>query len=663
MKVDIIIPIYNQLSHLKKCLESVLNHSHKVTYCLYLIDDSSDGKTNSFLKSLISKYNHVILARNHKNLGFLQSCNRGITLSDAPYILLLNSDVIVTPNWLERLLTCAESDPKIAAVNPVTNHASNIDIPIVPGANFLGMDWYIKQNSHCNYPDVVTGVGFCWLLRRSALEEVGVFDEIYDRGYCEDSDLCMRLIQKGYRTVIADNVYVYHKGGASFKQQRQTAYIKNRQIFDQRWSQEYQKQYEAFLKANPLKSIRLLFQPLKKRWSPIEFLKKTVPDLKYYWTNSQFLRLGKKTLKTVLHLPQAKREIAIPEFVNKFTRPKRLQVTYFLPGMSVTGGTLSVIQLVNELILLGIEARIVTFKVDPEIYDWQLLTQPIILQTFSEVLEYFPYSDIAVATLWTTAPTVARLVQSERVKTGVYYIQDYESWFYSEDDPKREQVKQTYPLISHRIVKSDWLANLLAEEGYATNKICLGMDLGVFYPRDITRSNCPSILAMVRQDTPRRGSPYVIKGLELVKNSIPQAEIILFGDDQLNSGNIPFSYRDEGVISDRDHLATLYSEADIFLDGSNFQGFGRGALEAMACGTACVLTDVGGVSEYAKHRQNCLLVPPKEPQQFAKSIIELIQNPQLKQRLIYQGFQTVAQYCHKREAKETLAYFQTLLAF
>lgn len=663
MKVDIIIPIYNQLSYLKNCIQAVLKHSHPKTYDLYLVDDGSDSETNAFLQSLFDQDERIILVRNPQNLGFLRSCNRGICLGNSPYIVLLNSDVIVTPNWLDRLLNCAESDPKIAAVNPLTNYASNLDIPIAQGANFYSMDWYIQLNSYYNYPDVVTGVGFCWLLRRSALEKVGIFDEIYDRGYCEDSDLCMRLIQKGYRTVIADNVYVYHKGGASFKQQRQTAYIKNRQIFDQRWSQEYQKQYEAFLEENPLKQTKLLFQPLRKRWSPIDFLKKTVPGLKYYWSNRQFLKLGKETLKTFIHLPQAKREIAIPKFVAKFTRPRCLQVTYFLPGMSVTGGTLSVIQLVNELILLGIEARIVTFNVEPEVYNWQLLTQPIILPTFSEVLKYFPYSDIAVATLWTTAPTIAKLVHLQRIKKGVYYLQDYESWFYTENDPQREKVKQTYSLISDRIVKSDWLANLLTEDGYETYKIRLGMDLGVFYPRDITRSNCPSILAMVRQNTPRRGSPYVIKALELVKNSIPQAEIILFGDDQLNSGNIPFSYRDEGVISDRDHLATLYSEADIFLDGSNFQGFGRGALEAMACGTACVLTDVGGVSEYAKHRQNCLLVPPKEPQQFAKSIIELIQNPQLKQRLIYQGFQTVAQYCHKREAKETLAYFQTLLAF
>lgn len=660
MKLDIILPIYNQLSHVKECLNSIVKYDFSLVNIIYIINDESDQYTSNFLYDFAKTNTQTILYSNPKNRGFLISINQGIALGNSPYLILLNSDVIVTPNWLNRLLACIESDPKIAAVNPITNHASNINIPIAPGANFYSMDWFIEANSLCSYPDVVTGVGFCWLLRRSALEAVGVFDEIYDRGYCEDSDLCMRLTQKGYRTVIADNVYVYHKGGASFKQERQASYQKNRKIFDQSWSQEYQQQYEAFLEANPLQPIRNLFQPLQERWSPIDFLKNKVSNIQNYWNNHQLIDVGKETLKSLIHLPKAKREIVVPEYVAKLTPPNRLQVTYFLPGMSLTGGTLSVIQLVNELILLGIEARIVTLHVDPEVYDWKLLTQPIIFRTSSELLENFPYSDIAVATLWTTAPTISQLVKAGRVQVGVYYIQDYESWFYSPTDPQREQVKQTYPLLSHRIVKSDWLRNLLKKDGYETKKILLGMDLDIFYPRDVIQSQFPKILAMVRQNTPRRGFPYVIQALEKLKKVIPQAEIILFGDDILNFQDIPFSFRNEGIISDRDQLARLYSEADVFLDGSNFQGFGRGGLEAMACGTVCVLTNVGGVREYAKHRENCLLVPPQQPQKFTEAIMELLKNSELKKHLVSQGLITVTRYSHKYEVQKTLAYFKEI---
>ena len=98
----------------------------------------------------------------------------------------------------------------------------------------------------------------------------------------------------------------------------------------------------------------------------------------------------------------------------------------------------------------------------------------------------------------------------------------------------------------------------------------------------------------------------------------------------------------------------------MFLDGSDFQGFGRTALEAMACGTACVLTNVGGVSEYAIEGENCLLVPPQKPESFGKAIIRLLRDDCLRQRLVKSGLKTVKAYCQKREAKETLAFFSEL---
>ena len=87
----------------------------------------------------------ISLHRNSENLGFVKSCNIGIGHGQSPYVVIINSDVIVTPDWLSRLLRCAESDPYIALVNPFTNHASNINISMVPGANFYGMDEFLRN--------------------------------------------------------------------------------------------------------------------------------------------------------------------------------------------------------------------------------------------------------------------------------------------------------------------------------------------------------------------------------------------------------------------------------------------------------------------------------------------------------------------------------------
>ncbi len=165
---------------------------------------------------------------------------------------------------------------------------------------------------------------------------------------------------------------------------------------------------------------------------------------------------------------------------------------------------------------------------------------------------------------------------------------------------------------------------------------------------------------MARPRTPRRGFHHVKEALVQVKEAMPEVEIVLFGDD-LSKQEISFDYRYEGIITDQDRLAELYSSADVFLDGSDFQGFGRTALEAMGCGAACVLTDVGGVSEYARNEKNCLLVRPKRPDQFANAIIRMLKDSRLRNQLVQEGFETVKAYCCKREAKQTQAFFQRLI--
>ncbi len=656
---DVVLSVFNGLAYVKNCIDSFLKYTGDCDYNLYIVDDCSDSYTKKFLEQRARENTNVILHRNEHNLGFIRSCNYGIKQGSAPYVVLVNSDVVFTSGWLSRLIKCAESDPLIASVNPFANYASNINIDLAPGANFYGMDRVLKERSIRSYPDVVTGVGFCMLLRRSALEEVGLFDEVFGHGYCEDSDLCMRLTTKGYRTVIADDVYVYHKGRATFTN-RDERYIQNRKIFDSRWADEYQNQFRAFRAIDTLKPSRDLFK-MPQQWDPIPSMRETYRRMRGRCREKDLKGVVREAVRGLRGLPSSKRDLVTPDAVARVTRPERLRVTYVLPTLTIAGGVLSVVQLVNELILLGVEARIVALREYPEIYDWMFLTRPIIFKNISELKTNFPESDIVVATRWDTAIWVADVVKSGRAKAGVYFLQDYESWFFPETDKEsRAKVIDTYKLIPHKIVKSDWLKGMLEGDGFSVDKIRLGMNLAVFYPRRVTKKSRPIILAMARPRTPRRGFPHVIEGLKRVKESMPEVEIVLFGDD-LSKQKIPFDYRDEGVITNQNRLAELYSAADVYLDGSDFQGFGRPALEAMACVAACVLTKVGGVTEYARDEENCLLVPPKNPEAFAQAILKILNNLEFKNRLIQEGLNTAKKYCHKREAQETLEYFHSIL--
>ncbi len=660
LECDILMPVYNGLTYVTDAVDAVLEHTHGFAYRLTVIDDASDKETATWLEQRAADDPRMRVIRSAENQGFVHACRRGYEASQTPFVLLLNSDVVVTPGWLQRLIQCARSDPKIASVNPLTNHASQLVMPMLPGASYLAMNALLNKRPP-QYPDVVTGVGFCMLLRRSALERVGFFDEIFGRGYCEDSDLSMRLTTHGYRTVVADDVYIYHRGSGTFGAERGPRYLANRRIFDQRWSKEYRRQFANFAAADPLREVRTLIR-YKTRWNPMPVVWETGRKTRTALQERKPLSAAKELIKGALLLPQSRRLLVQPADVDQVTRKGRLRITYILHRLVVAGGVLSVIQIVNQLILLGVEARIVTLFEDHAVYRWtKLYTKPIVYANERELLSAFPETDVVVATLWTTAPWTQVLVDRGRATVGVYFLQDYEPWFFPADDKTAsERVRSTFEMLPNRIVKSDWLAAMLAADGYDTHKISIGMDLANFYPRD-TKPGPITVVAMARPLTPRRGFAATIEALAIVKKARPDIEIRLFGDSALHRHEIPFEYRDEGVVADQERMARIYSSADVFLDGSEFQGFGRCGLEAMACGAACVLTNVGGVNEYARHEENALLVVPNRPGAFADAVVRLIDDAQTRSALVAAGRQTVERFCHRREARETLEYFRSLL--
>lgn len=666
--VEIILPVHNGLSYVRDAVAALCAYTSRQLSQVRIVDDASDARTAAWLRAQAAEYGDWLhVERQDYNLGFLATCNRALTAPLPPtteYVLLLNSDVLVAPNWLERLLACAESDPRIASVNPLTNCAANIDLPMSPGTSYLAMNAYLatQRAGHCH--DVVTCVGFCLLLRRSALAQVGYFDPVYGHGYCEESDLCMRLVAAGWRTVVAEDVYVYHRGGGSFSDAQQR-YLHNRRIFDQRWGAAYRAQFHAFRCADPLQTTRKLFT-LSTRWTPQPAIWQAARALLAEWQGARsFQQLVRLALRHSLAVVRSREANPVRALNAQLTPPHRLRVTYVLDRLVVAGGVLSVLQLVNELIRLGVEARVVALYADPLVEEWRpLYTKPLIYRDLPTLLAECPDSDIIFATHWNTAPWVQQLWQAGRSRCAAYLIQDYEPWFFPESAvAQRQQVLDTYQMLPQRIVMSEWLQTRLAQDGYSSDKITLGMDLGQFYPRSALASQQqPIVLAMARPGTPRRGFPATVAALTLVKQQRPQVTIVLFGDRALRKQAIPFTFHDAGLVIRQEQLATLYAEADVFLDASEFQGFGRCALEAMAGATACVLTNVGGVNEYARHEENALLVAPGAVEQMAAAILRLLDDVPLRQRLVAQGLETAQRFCQRREARETLAWMERVLA-
>lgn len=215
----IVVPIFNAPQALDRCLEALaatLPEGHPVI----LIDDAS---TDAAIADLIRRQPaHWTRVRNEHNLGFVASANFGLTLASGHDVILLNADTRPTQGWLQAMERCAHSDPRIASITPLTNNGEIASIPEFCQANPWPKDpedWAraCKESGPPIYPEVPTTVGFCMYLRRTAVTDVGLFDEAaFGRGYGEENDWCMRALKAGWRHVLCDEAYVAHEGGASF---------------------------------------------------------------------------------------------------------------------------------------------------------------------------------------------------------------------------------------------------------------------------------------------------------------------------------------------------------------------------------------------------------------------------------------------------------------
>jgi GT2 family glycosyltransferase len=217
--VDIIVCVHNALDEIRKCLESI-SAKTPAPYFLTIIDDGSEPDVGRYLNAFANAHDEARVFTNVENIGYARSANRGIRAARGDWIVLLNSDAIVTTGWLQGLLDCALTDKKIAGVGPLSNAAS---IQTIRAARRLPaatapetMAGLVRRISKKRYPKVPFLSGFCTLLSMSALTEIGYLDETTFSGYGIDDDMSLRLLKAGYKLCIADDVYVHHLSAASF---------------------------------------------------------------------------------------------------------------------------------------------------------------------------------------------------------------------------------------------------------------------------------------------------------------------------------------------------------------------------------------------------------------------------------------------------------------
>ena len=216
-RVAVVILNWNGWKDTISCLESLLRLDYPDFY-LVVVDNAS---TDDSVAQIARAMPHVELLQTGANLGFGGGCNAGIRHAldkGADYIWLVNSDAVADPGALSALVRVADGNPALGSVGSVLYEVDQLDkVQLWGGAR---VNLWTGQSRHQLFSrslDFISGASL--LLRRTALEEVGLFDQKTFFMYWEDTDIHVRLRKAGWQLAVADDSRLWHKQSASLEKQ------------------------------------------------------------------------------------------------------------------------------------------------------------------------------------------------------------------------------------------------------------------------------------------------------------------------------------------------------------------------------------------------------------------------------------------------------------
>ena len=267
-EVDVLIPVYEGREHVLRCIQSVLDAQalNQTTHDIIVLDDASQDQALVQALKALAQAKQITLVERAANLGFIRNINRGMALHQERDVVWLNADTRVSGSWLDRLRKVAYAQDQTASVTPWSNNGEAMSLsghqtpsPAPSDPEHLALDNLVKR---LQLPPqvLVAGCGFCFYVKRQAIEQVGYLDErsLID-GYGEETDWCLRAREKGWQHLGATNVFVSHEGGQSFGTRKQWLANHNNRVIRQRYPLA-DRIHQVFSQQDPLQAARQTIQ-------------------------------------------------------------------------------------------------------------------------------------------------------------------------------------------------------------------------------------------------------------------------------------------------------------------------------------------------------------------------------------------------------------------
>jgi GT2 family glycosyltransferase len=563
--VTIVIPSYRDADEVAKLVASLHRTTDAKLVSIVVADDASGPEHVAALRAI----GGIRVIEGNANVGFAANANRGIAAS-APDsdVVVLNSDVIARPGWLESLQYATSRADEVGVVGAKLLYGDgriqfagtvrNLDAP-----EWFDHRYRFRAGSFgpANVPMPALAIsGACMYLTRQLLQRIGPFDDRYPMAY-EDVDLCLRAWEAGFKVMYWPAAVLEHqesvtRGTVVGERERES-----QRVFWSRWGD--------FFDA---------------------------------------------------------RDVRTPEGA--------LRVVYVTEDTGVGGGHRDIFEHLNRLQERGHEAELWTLGEEP---DWFELRTPVrSFQDYEELVQALaPVEAIKIATWWNTGSPVwqASLLRG----LPVYFVQDIETSYYSNNRPVQNAVLASYRHEFHYMTISSWNRDRLRELGLDAVLIPPGIDLDNFRPLPEAGRRTDMLLAVGRSN-PLKNLPLTLEAWRRLAE--PRPELCLFGIEPELATEPGIRY--VTAPSDRE-VNELFNQATVFVQTSVHEGFCLPPLESMATGGAVVCTDAHGNRDYCRDGQNCLM-PAPDAGAVSASIARLLADAQLRERLGAAGIETAGEH-------------------
>jgi glycosyltransferase involved in cell wall biosynthesis len=347
-------------------------------------------------------------------------------------------------------------------------------------------------------------------------------------------------------------------------------------------------------------------------------------------------------------------------------------VLFVLPSRGSSGGANSVVQECLGLTALGVRAAIAVDAANAAAFAG---AYPELGAADAAALSYDGVEalaalgsefDIMCATTNASMFDVADARGEARV---AYYVQDYEPLFYPPDTPAWERARRSYGLVrdAAAFAKTRWLCNITyANHGVQVSKVEPSIDHDVFFPALGRSRPTLNVTAMIRPQTPRRAPQRTLRILDALRRRYGgDVRLQVFGADpktlDAHGLALPEEVVNLGVLR-RTQVPALLRDTDLLLDLSDYQAFGRTALEAMACGALAVAPLLGGTAEFARHGQNGFVVDTRSDDAIIEAVHQFVRMTNASRdemRLL--ALETASRFTVRKAALSELRVFKRLM--